>query len=148
MKEKGRDSGIVKQSKNTKLALLHMKRRKNAIQEIDHVTNMLFNVEQGLESINRSINDRDVAVAYQTCTNALKGIRKDNTIEEIDETVGDLKEELDLVKGMSEAMNLSTMDAVDEHEIMQEFDELEREVMEEELNGLFPVAPQGGMLES
>merc|ERR1712151_407104 len=137
----------AKQTNNTKLALLYMKRRKHALSEIDHVATMLLNVEQGFESIHRSLNDRDVAVAYQTCTSALKHIRtsNDSSLENIDEAVGDLKEELDLVKDMTDAMTLNTMDVVEEEEIMKEFEKMEREVMEDELNNLFPVAPQGGV---
>merc|ERR1712232_204010 len=77
----------AKQTNNTKLALLYMKRRKHALSEIDHVATMLLNVEQGFESIHRSLNDRDVAVAYQTCTSALKHIRtsNDSSLENIDE---------------------------------------------------------------
>ena len=39
---------------------------------------MLLNVEQGVESVHYSINDRDVAVLYQTCTCALKKIQHSN----------------------------------------------------------------------
>ena len=85
---------IAKQGNNTKVALLHLKRRQAYLKEIENCSGSLLNLEGGLHTIQRAKNDSEVLKTYKLMNASMKAIREesgidaDNVEDVMDELVG------------------------------------------------------------
>ena len=81
----------AKQSNQTKVAVLHMKRRMILLSEIETSSSSLLNLETTLHSVQRARNDAQVLKTFEVVNDALKLVRSEldgvGDVEEITDTL-------------------------------------------------------------
>jgi len=135
--EKAKEKAIkAKRNKQTNIAVIHMKRRAMALKEMEQCGNTILNLETGLETLKRSINDVEVVKCLEICKDALKSVRT-GELEKAEDICDDYADELnehnDLtasIKSGSETLIHGAYD-INEEELEKEFLELEHEHEEE-----------------
>uniref|UniRef100_A0A7S2K5I7 Uncharacterized protein n=2 Tax=Leptocylindrus danicus TaxID=163516 RepID=A0A7S2K5I7_9STRA len=98
-----------------RLALSHMKRWKLFVEEAERCGNNLLNLEQMLESLRRSMDDRDTIRSYELCADAMKFIRLDESegglglnLERVDQVKDDMVEELSINQEINAKLTAAT----------------------------------------
>ena len=106
----------------TKLSLVHMRRRKAALEELDRCATILTNLDASELRLERAKNDVQIA--------ALQDIYKLNHVENVEEML-DIREEMENDGGVGDEA-IYPEDAIDEDELNEEFKLLELECENEE----------------
>ena len=115
--------------KMTKVALVHMRRRNAALDEIERCAAVLENLTAGELRLERAKGDAQIVQSYTQLKEALQDVRKSSGMEneDVEELMSDIREEMELANcdALTEAVYNS--DAIDEHELYEEFRLLELE---------------------
>lgn len=111
-------------SKNVKLALIHMKRHKAFIKEIENCAGILLNLENGLNSIRRAKNDVETIAVYELMKSSMKTLREDIDSDRVEDIMDELKENKDDLDALHDSLHASSGD------IGVSNDELEKELLE------------------
>ena len=117
----------------TKLAMVHMRRRKTALEELDRCSQILANLDASELRLERAKTDVQVVQSYKLLKTALQDVRETSGIdnESVEELMEGIREEMDeMVDLGSEAVIPD--DAIDEDELNKEFLALELECKKEE----------------
>jgi len=133
----------AQRNKMTKLAMVHMRRRKTALEELDRCSLLLANLDASELRLERSKADVQVVQSYKLLKTALQDVRQSSGIdnESVEELFEGIREEMDeMVDLGSEAV--IPENAIDEDELNEEFLALELECKEEEMS--VDVQPQPG----
>jgi len=115
----------------TKLSLVHMRRRKAALEELDRCATILTNLDASELRLERAKNDVQIVQSYTLLKTALQDIHKSNDIENVEELMLDIREEMENVGGIGDGA-IYPEDAIDEDELNEEFKLLELECENEE----------------
>ena len=94
----------AKKAGNTKVALLHLKRRQVYLKEIDNCSSSLLNLDGGFHSIKRAKNDAEVLKTYSLMNNSMKAIRQESSIEDVDDVLNELSEYTEDLNAIHETM--------------------------------------------
>lgn len=145
-------NALIAKTKGSKgVALSHMKRSKLFDEEAEQCGNILLNLEQMLESLCRSMDDRDTIQSYEVCADAMKLIRLDESegglglnLKRIDLAKDEMDEELSINREISAKLAvigveslttsfsaLSTSDDIND-ELELEYQKLEEEMKTQE----------------
>jgi len=125
----------AQRNKMTKLAMVHMRRRKTALEELDRCSLLLANLDASELRLERAKADVQVAQSYKLLKTALQDVRQSSGIdnESVEELFEGIREEMDeMVDLGSEAV--IPENAIDEDELNQEFLALELECKDEEVS--------------
>ena len=117
----------------TKLAMVHMRRRKAAMEELDRCSAILANLDASELRLERAKTEIQVVQSYKLLKTALQDVRQTSGIdhESVEELMEGIREEMDeMVDLGSEAVIPD--DAIDEDELNEEFLALELECSKKE----------------
>lgn len=123
----------AQRNKMTKLAMVHMRRRKAALEELDRCSEILANLDASELRLERAKSDVQVVQSYKLLKTALQDVRQTSGIdhETVEELFEGIREEMDeMVDLGSEAVIPD--DAIDEDELNKEFLALELECKNDE----------------
>jgi hypothetical protein len=126
----------AKRNGMTKVALMHMKRRKVAIDEIERCAVLISNLDASELRLNRAKDDVQLVETFTLVKTALRDIRTESGLDEtnVEELMLDIQEEMD-------ATNIGTLCSgigpeIDEDELNAEFRQLELECALEKGSGV------------
>mmetsp|Transcript_3025 Transcript_3025/g.4402 ORF Transcript_3025/g.4402 Transcript_3025/m.4402 type:complete len:399 (+) Transcript_3025:347-1543(+) len=113
--------------KMTKVALVHMRRRKAALEEIDRCAAILENLTAGELRLERAKSDVQLVKSYSQLKEALQEVRKSSGMEneDVEELVSDVCEEMELANSDALTEAIYNSDAIDEDELYEELRMLE-----------------------
>eukprot|EP00956_Cyclotella_meneghiniana_P040915 scaffold209169_cov37-Cyclotella_meneghiniana.AAC.1 len=122
----------AKRNDMTKLALMHMKRRKVALEELERCASLISNLDASELRLQRAKDDAQLVQTFASLKTALHDIRTSSGMDEtnVDDLMSDIQEEM-------ETMNLSSLHDgaigpdIDEDELNEEFRLLEVECANE-----------------
>jgi hypothetical protein len=115
--------------KMTKVALVHMRRRKAALDEIERCAAILENLTAGELRLERAKGDVQLVQSYTQLKEALQDVRKSSGMEneDVEELMNDIREEMELANSDALTEAVYNSDAIDEDELYEEFRMLELE---------------------
>jgi len=115
--------------KMTKVALVHMRRRKAALDEIERCAAILENLTAGELRLERAKGDVQLVHSYTQLKEALHDVRKSSGMEneDVEELMNDIREEMELANSVALTEATYNFDAIDEDELYEEFRMLELE---------------------
>ncbi len=116
-----------KQNGDTKMALMHMKRRQLVVNEIDRCSTSLLNLESGLHSLKRARSDVQVLKAYEMMNETMKNIRKETSISHVEEVMDEYNENVDNLGCVQTSFGLPS--TVIDEQLFYDEDELEKELL-------------------
>jgi hypothetical protein len=125
----------AKRNGMTNLALIHMKRRKAALDELERCAALISNLDASELRLYRAQDDVQLVQTFSMLKNALQDIRLNSGMDEtnVEELMLDIQEEM-------EATNLGSLcdgaigPDVDEDELNEEFRQLELECARENVS--------------
>jgi hypothetical protein len=115
--------------KMTKVALVHMRRRKAALEEIERCAAVLDNLSAGELRLERAQGDVQLAQNYKLLKEAFQDVRKSSGMEneDVEDLMNDIREEMELANCDALAEGIYNSDAIDDDELNEEFRTLELE---------------------
>ena len=115
--------------KMTQVALVHMRRRKAALDEIDRCAAILENLTAGELRLERAKGDAQVVQSYIQLKEALQDVRKSSGMEneDVEELMSEIREEMELANNNALTEAVYNRDVIDEDELYEEFRKLEME---------------------
>lgn len=115
--------------KMTKVALVHMRRRKAALEEIERCAAVLDNLTAGELRLERAQGDVQLVQNYKLLKEAFQDVRKSSGMEneDVEDLMNDIREEMELANCDALAEGIYNSDAIDEDELNEEFRSLEME---------------------
>eukprot|EP00985_Skeletonema_marinoi_P012933 scaffold6338_cov102-Skeletonema_marinoi.AAC.4 len=128
--ETAKNNAISYQKKKmTKVALVHMRRRKAALEEIDRCAAILENLTAGELRLERAKGDVQVVQSYTQLKEALQDVRRSSGMEndDVEELMSDIREEMELANSDALTEAVYNSDVIDEDELYEEFRLLELE---------------------
>ena len=131
--ENARKNAVSCQKKKmTKAALVHMRRRRASLEEIDRCVAILENLSAGELRLERAKSDLQLVQSYTLLKEAFQDIRKSSGMEneEIEELLNDIREEMELANNNALNEAIHNSDLIDEDELNEEFRRLEVECEE------------------
>eukprot|EP00957_Ditylum_brightwellii_P007948 601932-Ditylum_brightwellii.AAC.1 len=133
----------AKRNGQTSLALLHMKRRKMSLEELERCTGTLLNLESAAASLRRAQSDAQVVKCYETIRGAMTLVRKSEeegglglTEDVVSNTINEMAEEFEELGRISDSMD--AMIGGDQG------DNIDDEMLEDELRSLGISMPSYG----
>jgi len=126
--------------KNTKLALIQLKKRKMKHDQLDRYSGALLNVEMVMESLRRSLTDSETKNVLETYKDAMKSMRETNEydIETVDKLMEDLRDESDNMEDIRDVMSKDFgsfgVSAGGNDDLERELRQLEEEMEQDEGN--------------
>ena len=117
----------------TKLALVHMRRRKAALEELDRCASILTNLDASEIRLERAKNDVQVVQSYKLLKTALQDVRKTSNVdnENVEELMLDIRSEIEEMGDLGREA-IYPEESIDEDELNEEFLKLELECENEE----------------
>jgi len=114
----------AKQMGNTKLALMHMKRRQMCLKEIDSCSGSILNLDGGLNSIQRAKSDAEVLKTYELMNSSMKSIRQESDLEKVDDIMIELQENKEEWDAFNKSLHGSVDHAFSNDELEEELAQL------------------------
>lgn len=124
-----KDALSYQNKKMTKVALVHMRRRKAALEEIERCAAVLDNLTAGELRLERAKGDVQLVQNYKLLKEAFQDVRKSSGMEneDVEDLMNDIREEMELANCDALAEGIYNSDAIDEDELNEEFRSLELE---------------------
>ena len=123
-----------KKAKNTRAAVLCLKKRKLVDQEMNKIGGMKMLMEQQKAQLESASFDGDIFATLKTAGEALTVVRQGVNVEQFEKLKEDIEENQAVTQEMSEFFGNIAHE--DEDEMMEELEKLESENVEEQLEGL------------
>ncbi|KAJ1734096.1 ESCRT-III subunit protein snf7 [Coemansia biformis] len=122
-------------TKNRKAAIVALKRKQQLEAQMDKITASRMTLEAQAMAIEGANVNLETMKAMQTGAEAMKGIHKDLSIDKVDQTMDDIRDQMDLANDISEAISRPDMFGVtlDDDEVNAELDLLEQEELDKQL---------------
>ena len=118
---------------NTNLALIQMKKRKMAMDEMERLQPTLLNIESGLQCLQRAKNDVHIMKSYQLLHSTLKSVEGMGlTKEHIHDLMDSIHENTEELNWIHEELAMVHNRDVDSDELEREFQALELECRKKE----------------
>ena len=146
-------------AKDKKSALFAMKRKKMYEAEIEKIQGSKMTLETQIMSLESSVQNMETFKAMKAGQTAMKNIRQNVDVDNVDDIMDDIREEMETANEISEAIGRPIDDmAYDDEELLNELNEMEELELEEELLSKpaavqqpgysLPSAPHGAMMPS
>ncbi|KAJ2692240.1 ESCRT-III subunit protein snf7 [Coemansia spiralis] len=122
-------------TKNRKAAIVALKRKQQLEAQMDKLTASRMTLEAQAMAIEGANVNLETMKAMQKGTEAMKGIHKDLSIDKVDQTMDDIREQMDLANDISDAISRPDMFGVtlDDDEVNAELELLEQEELDQQL---------------
>ncbi|KAJ2558273.1 ESCRT-III subunit protein snf7 [Coemansia sp. RSA 1933] len=129
--EKARENA----TRNKKAALAALKRKRLLETQIEKISGSRMTLEAQAMAIEATNVNLETMKAMQRGAEAMKGIHKDLNVDKVDETMDEIREQMDLANEISDAISQPQMFGaeMDEDELNAELEELEQEELDKKL---------------
>ncbi|GMM38211.1 ESCRT-III subunit protein [Saccharomycopsis crataegensis] len=111
-----------------------LKKKKNYQTQLDKIYSQIESLETQLDAIESANLNLATMNAMKDGAKAMKQIHGDFNIDKVDETMDDIKDQLDVAAEISDAISRPLGNEIDEDELEDELKELEDAQLNEELN--------------
>ena len=128
--ERAKKDAISAQRKGTsKVALVHMRRRKAAMEELERCASILTNLDASELRLERAKTDVQLVQSFSVLKEALQDIRTTNNIksEDMEDLMEDIREEMEANNSLWEEAGNYPGVSIDENELEEEFKLLQLE---------------------
>eukprot|EP01092_Planopodium_desertum_P014236 TRINITY_DN7120_c0_g1_i1.p1 TRINITY_DN7120_c0_g1~~TRINITY_DN7120_c0_g1_i1.p1 ORF type:complete len:218 (-),score=28.43 TRINITY_DN7120_c0_g1_i1:104-757(-) len=124
--------------KNKKLALQHLKRKKLYQSQVDKIEGSMMTLEQQCMAIEGATTNMLAMDAMRTGATAMKNIHKHMTVDDVDKTMDDIRDQMDVASEIGDAISqpLGEGTLADEDELESELAELEEADLKEQLEDI------------
>lgn len=121
--------------KNKRIALMALKKRKQYIHEMDKITGTMSTLEAQVMAIENANVNLEALRAMKSGADAMKAIHGSINIDRVDETMDDIREQMDIANEVSNAISQPVGFGLefDEDELAAELDALEQEQLDAKL---------------
>lgn len=113
----------------TLMALMKKKRLEKQLQQVD---GMLLTIESLREAVENANTETEVLKSMSCAKKALQSAHQQLDVDDVHEMLNDIQEQNELSNEILDAVSVYGMD-IDRDELMNEFENLEQEVLDEEL---------------
>ncbi|KAJ2768876.1 ESCRT-III subunit protein snf7 [Coemansia nantahalensis] len=122
-------------TKNRKAAIAALKRKQQLEAQLDKLTASRMTLEAQAMAIEGANVNLETMKAMQKGAEALKGIHKDLSIDKVDQTMDDIRDQMDLANDISDAISRPEIFGVnlDDDELNAELEILEQEELDKQL---------------
>ncbi|KAJ2776599.1 ESCRT-III subunit protein snf7 [Coemansia interrupta] len=122
-------------SRNKQAALAALKRRKMLEAQLEKLSGSRLTLEAQVMTIEGANVNLEMMKAMEKGNEAMKQIHKDLDIDKVDATMDEIREQMDLANGISEAISQPQLFGVDmdEDELAAELEGLEQEELDKQL---------------
>jgi charged multivesicular body protein 4 len=129
---------IAKQnaSKNKRVAMMALKRKKAYEAQVQKLSGARMTIESQLMAIEGATVNLETINAMRQGAAALQGIHGSMSIDTVDNTMDQIREQMDIATEISDAIAQPLGDPIDEDELEAELAELEAENLDEQLLSL------------
>ena len=119
-------------TKNKRAAFLALKRKKAYESQIETLENTRLNLDQQVLTLEQSILSMLVTESMVDASNSLKRVQRDMKIDDVEKTVEQVQEQVEVAKELSDALARPiTGEVYDEDELERELAELEEEDLDQ-----------------
>ncbi|RKP07262.1 Snf7-domain-containing protein [Thamnocephalis sphaerospora] len=125
-------------TKNKRAAIAALKRKKQYEGQIDKISGARMTIETQMMAIESANINLETMNAMKSGAQAIKEIHGSMSIEQVDKTMDDIRDQMDLADEISNAIAqpLAFGAEIDEDELNAELEELEQEELDEKLLGV------------
>ncbi|KAJ1798847.1 ESCRT-III subunit protein snf7 [Coemansia sp. RSA 2399] len=122
-------------TRNKKTALAALKRKNMLEKQIEKISNSRMALEAQVMTIEAANVNLETIKVMQRGADAMKGIHKDLNVDKVDETMDDIREQMDLANEISDAISQPQLFGaeLDDDELNAELEELEQEELDKKL---------------
>ncbi|KAM9436540.1 charged multivesicular body protein 4b-like [Clarias gariepinus] len=130
-------------TKNKRVALQALKRKKRLEQQLIQIDGTLSTIEFQREALENANTNTEVLKNMSMAAKAIKGVHEKIDMGNIDSLMDDITEQQQIAQEISEAISQPFGDQFDEDELLAELEELEQEDLEESMKtmGGLPSVP-------
>ncbi|KAF2230704.1 Snf7-domain-containing protein [Viridothelium virens] len=132
-------------SSNKNVAKAALRRKKQFEHALEQTSSQMMTVEREISSIETANINKETFVAMQNAGKAMKQIHGDLSIDKVDQTMEDLREQHAIGEEISGALTQTPIgQGVDEDELDEELQELQQEQLDEKMlkTGTVPVGDE------
>jgi len=138
-------------AKNKRAALMCLKRKKTYEVQLEKLSGARMTIETQVMTLEGATVNLETMNAMKTGAAAMKSIHKDLDINKVDDTMDEIREQMDLTNEITEGIAQPLGEPIDDDDLLAELDQLEQETLDEQLMGLnsapvsskLPSAPTG-----
>jgi len=129
---------------NKGVAKAALRRKKAFEQQLEQTSASMMTVEQEISSIETANINAETLSALRNSQKAIKNIHGDLTLDKVDQTMEDLREQRLISQEIAEALTQGNNTGIDEDELDEELAELQQEELDQKMlkTGSVPVADQ------
>ena len=131
------------QAKNKRAALMCLKRKKTYEAQIEKISGARMTIEQQVMTLEGANVSLEAMQAMKMGAESMKDIHKNLTIDKVDDTMDEIREQMDLANEINDAIAQPLGgEVIDEDDLLKELDDLEQESVDDQLLGIkAPVQP-------
>lgn len=120
-------------AKDKRGALMALKRKKMHEGEINQLQQVRFGIEQQIMVLEQANVSKDTVAAMKTGRDALKQAQADLAIDDVEDVMDDVRDGMEEMSEVNEVLAQGFGDQMDESELLDEFEQLEEELLDEQL---------------
>jgi len=125
-------------AKNKRAALMCLKRKKTYEGQIEKISGARMTIEQQAMTLEGANVSLEAMNAMKLGAASMKAIHRDINIDTVDDTMEEIREQMELANEINEAISTPLGEVVDEDELLSELEELEQESLDEQLLQMNP----------
>lgn len=127
-------------TKNKRLALQALKRKKQYENQLKQIDNTLTTIEFQRQALENAATNAHVLSTLSDAANAMKAEHKNMDVDKVHSLMDDIAEQQDVAREISEAISVPTgfMQDIDEDELLSELEALEQEELDKQLLDVGP----------
>jgi len=127
------------QQKNKRAALMCLKRKKTYESQIEKIAGARMTIEQQVMTLEGANVSLEAMNAMKMGAASMKSIHQDINIDKVDDTMEEIREQMDIANEINEAISTPLGgEVLDEDELLGELEELEQESLDEQLLQMNP----------
>lgn len=129
-------------TKNKRVALQALKRKKRYEKQLQQIDGTLATIEMQREALEGANTNTAVLQTMKLAADALKSAHQHMDVDQVHDMMDDIAEQQDVAKEISEAISnpVAFGNDIDDEELEKELEELEQEELDRELLGTGPTA--------
>lgn len=128
-------------SKNKRLAIQALKRKKRYEKQLQQIDGTLTTLELQRGTLEDAVTNTDVIQTMKKAADAIKGAHQHMDVDQVHNIMDDIAEQQDVANEISNAISnpIGFSDDVDEDELAKELEDLEQETLDSELLDVTPL---------
>merc|ERR1712113_1339186 len=125
-------------TKNKRVALSHLKRKKRLEKQQEQIDGTLTTIEFQREALENAQSNTEILKTMDYSSKALKGAMGNMDIDKVDDMMADIQESQDISNEIADAIArpMGFQDDIDEDDLLAELEEMEQEELDNELIGM------------